>query len=87
MFGEIEILLARGTFAGPAHVTHFHCAFSEQPVTGGTLAYGAADILFGGVGCTSISGGIRVMVPHALRTEEFAMALWACVMSLLSVTL
>ena len=87
MFGEIVALFARGTFAGPAHVTRFHLAFSEQPVTVGTLAYGTADILFGGVGSTSVGGGIRVMVAHALFAEEFAMALWACVTCLLSVTL
>ena len=87
MSTEIVVLFARGTIAGPAHVMRFHLAFSEQPVTGGTLAYGAADILFGDVGSTSVSGGIHVMVPHTLLTKEFAMALGACVTGLLTVTL
>ena len=67
MFGEIVVLFARGTFAGRAHMTRFHLTFSEESVTLGTLAYGAADILFGGVGSTSVSGGIRVMVAHTLQ--------------------
>ena len=87
MSTEIVWLFARRTFIGPAHVTRFDLAFSEEPVTGGTLAYGAADILFGGIGSTSIGGGTHVMVPHAPFTKEFAMALRASVTGLLSETL
>ena len=40
MFGEIVILLARGAFAGPAHVARLNFVGSNEPVTDGTLTYG-----------------------------------------------
>ena len=83
---ETEILLARGAFAGAAHVTRFDFVFSEETVAVGTLAYRGTHRfnLFGGVGSFSVGGGIHVMVTHALFNEEFAMALRACVTGLLS---
>ena len=86
---ETEILLARGAFAGTAHVTRFDLARSEEPATGGTFAYGGTHRfdLFGSVGSFSVGGGIHVVVIHTLFTKEFAKALRACVTGLLSVTL
>ena len=83
------VLLARGAFGGPAHVTRFDLAFSKQSVAGGTFAEGVTHglDLFGGVGSTSVGGGEHVMVPHTLFTEEFTMATRARVTGPLPVTL
>ena len=83
------VLLARGAFGGPAHVTRFDLAFSKKSVAGGTLAEGVTHglDLFGGVGSASVGGGKHVMVAHTLFTEEFAMASRARVTGFSSVTL
>ena len=76
MFGEIVILLARGAFAGPAHVAHLNFMGSNEPVTNGTLTYGGTHRfdLFGNVGSFPVGGGIHVMVTQALLAKELAMA-------------
>ena len=89
MSTEIWIFLARGAFAGTAHVTRFDLVSLEGPVTGGTFAYGGTHRfdLYGSVGSFSVGGEIHVVVTHTLFTKEFAKALRACVTGLLSVTL
>ena len=76
MFGEIMILLARGAFAGPAHVAHLNFVGSKEHVTDGTLTYCGTHRfdLFGSDGSFPVGGEIHVMVTQALLAKELAMA-------------
>ena len=75
MLTEIAVLFTGRTFGGTAHVTRFDLVRLEESVTAFTLAYGSADALdfFRCVGSLSVCGGIHVMIPHTLFSEEGAL--------------
>ena len=74
MFTEVVVLFAQRTFGGAAHVTRFDLVGSEESVTLFTLAYGTADTFdaFSHLGSFPVGGGIDVMIPHTLFSEEGA---------------
>ena len=72
MLTEIAVLFAGRTFGGTTDVSRFDLVRSEESVTSFTFAYGIADALdaFRSVGSRSVGGGIHIMIPHTLFSEE-----------------